>query len=192
MRAAGGAKNEQRRTSKGSRMNKTAALLSAAALTAPLALSAQTLDLPPRRAGLWEITTAIEKPKSMPAVTAQMCLDRATDREMMDYALKLTDGKCKSITTKREGNSIIVDADCTFAGKPTKSRTVLTGDLQSAYTVRTEGTVADGKSPQARVVMQTATWKGTECPGMTPGDISMFGGIKVNIKQIKALSGLIR
>lgn len=175
-------------------MNKTAALLAAAALTAPLALRAQPLDLPPRRPGLWEITTAVERPKSMPAITTKMCLDAATDRELMDHGMKLTDGKCKSITTRREGKSFIVDADCTFGGKPTKSRTVLTGDFQSAYTMRNEGTYGggDGKSPQATVVTQTAAWKSADCPGMKPGDISMFGGIKMNIKQIKALSGMIR
>jgi len=69
----------------------TAFLLAAAAvLAAPLALSGQTLDLPPRKAGLWEITTAIEKPRGMPSMAAQMCLDPATDRELMDHALKLT------------------------------------------------------------------------------------------------------
>jgi hypothetical protein len=39
---------------------------------------------------------------------------------------------------------------------------------------------------------QTATWKSADCPGMKPGDISLFGGVKMNINQLKALSGLIR
>jgi hypothetical protein len=130
----------------------------------------------------------------MPAITAQMCLDPATDREMMDHALKLTDGKCKSITTRRDGKSFVIDADCTFAGRPTKSRTVVTGDLQSAYTVRSEGTMDDGKGkgPQATLMTQTATWKSADCPRMKPGDMTMPGGLKVNVKQLKALSGLIR
>jgi hypothetical protein len=174
-------------------MNKTAGLLAAAALAAPLALGAQTLDLPARKPGLWEVTVTVERPRSMPAVTSKMCLDPATDRELMDYGLRLTGGKCNSITTRRKGKTIVIDADCTFSGKPTKSRTVLTGDLQSAYTARTEGTIDDGGGkPQAMVVMQTLTWKSADCPGMKPGDITMFGRVKLNIKQINALSGLIR
>ena len=51
-------------------MNRTAALLAAAALTVPVALVAQTLDLPQRKAGLWEVTMTVEQPKGMPAMTS--------------------------------------------------------------------------------------------------------------------------
>jgi hypothetical protein len=174
-------------------MNKTAALLAAAALTAPVALSAQTIDLPPRKAGLWEITTSIEKPKAMPAFTAQACLDPATDKEMMEHGLKMS-GACKKMTSRREGKTIVIDADCTASGMATRSRTVISGDFQASYTVRSEGTMEGegGKGQQAMLMTQTGTWKGADCPGMKPGDMTMFGGIKVNIKQIKALSGMIR
>jgi hypothetical protein len=171
----------------------TTLLLGAAALTMPFALGAQTLDLPPRKAGLWDISTMVEKPAGMPAITAQMCLDPNTDRDLMDHALNLTGGNCKSVTTKREGKTLVLAAECTFGGKATRSRTVISGDFQSAYTARTEGTMDRGsKGPQSTVTTQTATWKSADCPGMKPGDITMFGGVKVNVKQLKALSGLIR
>ena len=176
----------------------TAVLLAAAMLAAPLAVgaSAQTLDLPPRRAGLWEITMTMEKPKGLPPFTSKVCLDPATDRELMDHGLKLTDGKCKSFTVRRQGQSYVIDANCTFGGAASKTKTVITGDFSSAYTRRTEGTVegAPGaeKGPQSTLMTQTATWKSADCPGMKPGDMTMLGGIKVNVKQLKALSGLIR
>jgi hypothetical protein len=171
----------------------TAVLIAAGVLATPLALGAQTLDLPPRKPGLWDVTTVVEKPAGVPMVTAQMCLDPVTDRELMDYALKLS-GNCKSLTARREGKSLVIDADCTIGGKATKSKVVLTGDFQSAYTARIEGTMDGGgsKGPQSMLTTQTASWKGAGCPGMKPGDITMFGGVKVNIKQLKALSGLIR
>lgn len=177
-------------------MRPTAVLLAAAALAGPLAVSAQTLDLPTRKAGLWEIAMTMEKPKAMPAFTSQVCLDAATDREMMDYGLKLTGGKCRSLTSKRQGQSYVIDADCTVAGSASRSRIVMTGDFGSAYTVRVEGTVEGGpgaeKGPQQMLMTQKGTWKGAECPGMKPGDMTLLGGMKVNIKQLKALSGLIR
>jgi len=176
-------------------MRPTAILLAAAALAGPLAVSAQTLDLPSRKAGLWEIAMTVEKPKALPAFTSQVCLDPATDREIMDYGLKLT-GKCRSLTSKRQGQSYVIDADCTVAGAASKSRIVMAGDFGSAYTVRVEGTVEGGptaeKGPQRMLMTQTATWKGADCPGMKPGDMTLLGGMKVNIKQLKALSGLIR
>ncbi|HEX6002251.1 MAG TPA: DUF3617 family protein [Hyphomicrobiaceae bacterium] len=175
-------------------MRKLVSLLPAAAvLTAPLVLSAQPLDLPPRKAGLWEITMAVEKPGNVPAMTTKMCLDPATDRELMEYGLKFTDGKCKSVS-RREGSALIINADCKIGGKPSKTTVVITGDFRSAYTARIEGTMAsaDGKKPQMTQMTQTATWKSADCPGMKPGDITMLGGVKVNIKQLKALSGLLR
>jgi hypothetical protein len=188
-------------SSMGSRMKRPAAVL-LAALAAPIALSAQTINLPPRKPGLWEVSTTIERPKhgapaektkAMPSISAQMCLDTSTDRDLMDYTLKFTEGKCRSLTSKRDGRSIIIDADCTFGGRATKSKTVITGDFQSAYTIRTEGTMEGGSNgPQAMLTTQTATWKSADCPGMKPGDISLFGGVKMNINQLKALSGLIK
>ena len=188
----------------GSRTLRPAAvLLTAAIAAAPTVADAQTLDLPPRKAGLWEITTTIDKQKpgaeasdkskSSPSIAAQMCLDAATDRDLMNYGLKLTEGRCQKLTTKRDGKSYIIEADCTFGGKASKTRTVITGDLQSAYTMRMEGTLEGGsKGPQSMLTTQVATWKSAECPGMKPGDISLFGGVKMNINQLKALSGLIR
>jgi hypothetical protein len=170
-------------------MHKTAALFAAAALSAPVALSAQTIDLPQRKAGLWEITMSFEKPKAMPAFTAKACLDAATDKEMMEHGLKMS-GACKQMTVKREGKTIVIDADCTISGVATKSKTVITGDFQSSYTVRSEGTaVMEGSKGQEMLTTQTATWKSADCPGMKPGDMTMFGGVKINIKQIKAMSG---
>ena len=83
----------------------------------------------------------------------------------------------------------MIDADCTFGPTASKTKTVITGDFSSAYTVRTEGTMEGGseKGPQSTLMTQTARWKSADCPGMRPGDISMFGGIKVNIKQLKSL-----
>jgi hypothetical protein len=166
-------------------------LLAAAALTAPLALSAQTLDLPPRKPGLWEMSTKNEKPK--PATVAyKMCADPATDNDLMEYFLNL--GACKGVT-RRESGSFVIDAECAASGKTAKSRTVITGDLQSAYTARSEGTVdnGDGKPPQHTLSTTTATWKSADCPAMKPGDIAVLGGwLKLNIKQVKALTKLIR
>jgi uncharacterized protein DUF3617 len=176
-------------------MRPTALVLATAAAAGPLTASAQTLDLPSRKAGLWEIAMTVEKPKAMPAFTSQVCLDPATDRELMDYGLKLT-GKCRSVTGKRQGKSYVIETDCTVAGTASRSRIVMTGDFSAAYTVRVEGAVEGGaageKGPHQMLMTQTATWKSADCPGMKPGDMTLLGGVKVNIKQLKALSGLLR
>jgi hypothetical protein len=168
------------------------AALAVAVAAVPLALGAETLNLPPRKPGLWELSTKIEKPQATPSLVAQMCLDAATDRDLMDYALKLTDSSCTKLTSRRDGKTITIDAECSVRGKVGKTKTVITGDFQSAYTMRMEGTMEGRKGPQTMLSTQTATWKGATCLDMKPGDISLFGGVKMNINQLKALSGLIR
>lgn len=164
----------------------TKVLLAAAALVTPLALRAQTLDLPPRKTGLWEIN--MESSGGLPSMTTRMCIDAATDREMMDYALKQTGRDCKT-ALRREGSTYTIDTDCTVGGAAVKSKTVISGDFKSAYIARIEGTIegmpGGGKGSQPIRMTQTAKWKSADCPGMKPGDISMLGGIKINIKQMK-------
>lgn len=156
----------------------TTFLIAVAALTVPLGLGAQTLDLPQRKAGLWEIAMEGVAGRSF---TSLMCIDAATDREMMDHALKRVAGDCKN-AVNRQGSTYTVDSECTVSGTAVKSKTVISGDFSSAYTVRTEGTMGT----ESMLIMQTAKWKGPDCDGMKPGDISLLGGIKINIKQMKS------
>jgi hypothetical protein len=156
----------------------TTFLIAVAALTVPLGLGAQTLDLPLRKAGLWEIAMEGVAGRSF---TSLMCLDAATDREMMDYAVKRVDGDCKN-AMKRQGTTYTVDSECKVSGTAVKSKTVISGDFSSAYTVRTEGTMGT----ESMLITQSAKWKGADCTGMKPGDISLLGGIKINIKQMKS------
>jgi hypothetical protein len=167
-------------------MSRTATFLCAVfALTLPLALGAQTLDLPQRKAGLWEIAMEGVAGTSMKSL---MCIDAEIDREMMDYTLKSLGQDCKN-ALKRERSTYTVDSECMIGGVATKAKTVISGDFSSAYTVRIEGTMEGGtvKGKQPILVTQTAKWKGADCAGMKPGDVSLPGGIKINIKQLKSV-----
>jgi hypothetical protein len=48
------------------------------------------------------------------------------------------------------------------------------------------------KGPRETLMTQTAAWKGADCAGMKPGDMTVPGGLRVNVEQLKALSGLLR
>ena len=170
-------------------MNKRTALLAAAVLAAPLALNAQTLELPKQKAGLWDV--ALEMFAGMPAIVMQMCVDEAHAREMMDNALKRIGKDCKTTTLKRQGTDYVLDSECTISGMAVKSKTTISGDLGSAYTVRVEGMMdglpRGGKGPVPIAMTQRATWKGADCADLKPGEIRMPGGVKVNVKDMKSL-----
>lgn len=155
---------------------------------APLAAAAQWIDLPPRKPGLWETRMVSEQPAGMPAITAQMCIDPATDREMMEFGLKMSKDACKRFDMKRAGGTWTIDAECAFGGMKTTTKTTISGDFQSSMSVRIEGTMDGmGAGPQKTLMTQTATWKGPCTDGMKPGDISMGQGIKMNVRQLKKL-----
>jgi hypothetical protein len=152
----------------------------AAALALPIAALAQTLDLPPRKPGLWEIATA------SPPITVQLCVDPATDRDLMDFNLGHL-GKCVSITTKRQDQTYVIETDCAFGPIGDKTKTVITGDFSSAYTTRTESTM---NGAIGVVTMQSAAkWRSADCPGMKPGDIRTSDGLNlnINVKWMKSL-----
>jgi len=68
---------------------------------------------------------------------------------------------------------------------------VMSGDFQSSYSVRIEGTMTTpGQSqPQATSMVQNARWVGAACTGgLVPGDIQTMGH-KVNIRNMPGFGG---
>lgn len=173
-----------------------AACIGAAALVVPLATAAQSVDLPQRKPGQWEVRMASEKPPGGFSMVAQMCIDRATDRELMDFGLRMSKGNCKRYEMKRSGQTWVIDAECAMGPIKSVTKTTITGDFQSAVTVRTEGITegmpGGGTGPQKMLMTQNARWVSAACAGgMKAGDIMMDNGLKLNIKQLKALPKLL-
>jgi hypothetical protein len=167
-------------------IKRAAVLVAAAVLAAPLALDAQTIELPTARAGLWEVS--MEMMAGVPPVKTQMCIDGTMNREMMAQTLKNVGQDCK-MDLKRQGSTYVMDTDCKVSGMTVKTKSTMTGDFQSSYTVRIEGTMDPGGGKPAMPVSmtQTAKWKSADCGSLKPGDVVMPGGIKVNVKEMKSL-----
>ncbi len=171
----------------------------AAAAMVPLAAVAQTPEpLPTRKAGHWEVRMVTEKPAGGSEVVTQMCIDAATDREMMDFGLRMSKDACKRYDMKREGKSWVIDAECAFGPIKSVTHTIISGDFQSLVTVRIQGTTRGlplpgaQQRPQETLMTQTSRWMGATCTdGLVPGDIAMPGGIKFNIRQMKGLKKLL-
>jgi hypothetical protein len=159
----------------------------AVTLALPAAAVAQTLELPTRKSGLWEITMSSQQPALLPSMSQRICVDAATDRDLMDNDLGViaSGAQCTKLVKKGHNQTYVIDTDCALGPLSGKARTVISGDFSSAYRMRTESTMA-GAGPF--VVETAATWKSADCPGMAPGDVGMLGdNINVNIKQMKAL-----
>ena len=82
---------------------------------------------------------------------------------------------------------------CAVAGMSITSHSEITGDFNSAYTVKSTSHSERGPATVARDSTTTieAKWLGACKPDQKPGDIVMPGGIKMNIKDMEKLKGLI-
>ena len=154
-------------------------------LTLPAA--AAEFEFPARKAGQWKIDmdTGMAQPMAM-----QICLDAATDKEMMAAGLSLSAGMCSKIDTSQDGGSIVIDATCAMGPMKTTSHTVISGDFQSNYTIETTSDIegAPAGMPARSVIVQKATWVG-ECTDLSPGEMLMPTGQKVNIRQMMQTMG---
>jgi hypothetical protein len=176
-------------------MHRPAAALAVLIATA-FAAAAQIPDLPPRKPGLWEMRMVTEKPVGGPTIDAKLCIDAVTDRELMDFGLRMSKDTCKRYDTKRQGKAWVIDAECSFGPISSATKTTITGDFQTTVNVRIEGTTEGipgvGKGPQQTLMTQTGRWTAAICSGgMMPGDIALASGVKFNVKDLKGLKKLL-
>ncbi len=163
-------------------------LFVAAAILA--ATPAVALDLPARKAGLWEIKTTMDG-AGHPAQVAQHCIDAETDKLMNTIGGEMRKEACPKQDVQKVGATYVVDSVCKFGPMTSTSRGVVTGDFNSAYTVKLTskreggpnipGMPADGSSNMT----VEAKWLGACAADQKPGDMIMAGGRKVNIHDMQ-------
>jgi Protein of unknown function (DUF3617) len=174
-------------------------VLTAIPINVLLAAETQLADsLPTRKPGQWEMRLVTDKPAGGPNMDAQMCIDAATDRDLMEFGLRMSRKNCQRYDIKRVGQSWVLDTECAIGPIQSVTHTTISGDFQSNFTVRIEGTTEGmpgatrNKGPQKTLLIQTGRWMGSTCSGgMIPGDITLAGGVKFNVKQIKGLQKLL-
>lgn len=114
--------------------NKACALALACAVMLPATTLAE--DYPPLRAGLWEFTRTTSDGTGahrQTKFTRQRCADPAADMKKQNE--KLARQECALTPLSRQGDVYEGTAVCTAFGKPMESRTWLTVEGDSAYSV---------------------------------------------------------
>lgn len=137
-------------------------------------------DMPKRKSGLWEITTssAAMQGKSM---SAQTCVDGATDDISRASRQSAAEQKCSKIDIRREGaQRVVTETVCKLDKSTATTRGVFTGDFSSSY----KAEISTRYDPplmgrgEDKITMQ-ARWVGPCKPGMKPGDMVLPGGMVV-------------
>jgi uncharacterized protein DUF3617 len=155
------------------------------------AADAGAVDLPVRKAGLWEMKM-VRTGSPLPEMTMQHCTDAATDKEMGAAFAPTTKEACSKQDIQQTATGYVSDSVCSFSGVSITSHSEITGDFNSAYTVKSTSHSERGPTgvPRDSTMTVDAKWLGACKPDQKPGDIVMPGGMKMNIKDAQKLKGL--
>jgi len=172
-------------------MTRQLALLGSAVCLLLSAGAASAVDLPTRKAGLWEMKM-VRTGGPMPEVTMQHCTDETADKDMTNSVTPAAKQACSKQDIQKTATGYISDSVCGAAGVTVTSHSEIIGDFNSAYTVKTTSHVEGGATgTHDTSATIEAKWLGACKADQKPGDIIMPGGIKMNVKDMEKLKGLI-
>jgi hypothetical protein len=142
--------------------------------------------MPARKAGLWKQTVASSKGgQAQPPLVSTICMNAAVDKAMSVFGQNAGQSTCSSNTVTRTPAGYRFASVCKFAGAGTiSSQGTASGDFNTNYkvvmnSVTTGAAMAAMNGASSTTI--TATYAGA-CPaGSKPGDMTMPGGIKVNM-----------
>lgn len=145
------------------------AMLAAAALAAD--------DLPKRKSGLWEIKMGAGGP------TMSQCVDQARDEAFRQMGNQMAqDMKCTTSNVQKGAGSYAFQQTCQMGSTKMTSSTKVTGNFETGYTMDmlTKYDPPMMGMAEAKTVME-AKWVGACKPGQRPGDVTMPGGMTMNM-----------
>jgi hypothetical protein len=149
-------------------------------------------ELPVRKAGLWEMRM-IRSGSPLPEMTMQHCTDEVTDKEMSTAFSPMSKEACSKRDIQKTATGYVSDSVCNVGGISMTSHSDITGDFNSAFTVKSTSHSEGGPSALPRDVTMTieSKWLGACKPGQKPGDVVMPGGFTLNLKDAEKLKGLL-
>jgi len=164
-------------------------LAAVAAAALPSFLRADdTLDLPTRKTGLWDMKMRITG-GGAPTMSMQQCTDPATDADLRTIYSPLANEVCDKRKVQKTATGYAVDRTCKRGGDTITTHIDITGNYDSAYQAhlvsRTQDESAD--DPPSSDLTLEAKYLGPCKSGQVPGDIIMMGGMKINLKDVQKL-----
>lgn len=160
------------------------------------ASNATVLDLPARKAGLWEQTMIRDGAPAMGPIggKATLCLDAAAAAKISVLGREMGRDMCqqRSLTRGLDGSYTFTSTCKAPNGGVFTSKGTVSGDLSSQYKMHSETDITGApldKMNGHHVMEITATWKGPCPPDMKPGDMMIGNGFKVNVAEMAGAAG---
>lgn len=167
-------------------------VLSATAMLWAIPAIADPIELPARKAGLWEMK--MQGSAGMPGMTMQHCTDETTDKFMNTTFSPMAKDMCSKNEMKKTATGYVTDSVCNIGGTTSTSHAEITGDFNSAYTMKITSQSTGGAKANTgdNTTQLEAKWLGACKPDQKPGDIMMPGGMKMNVKDMEKMKGMHR
>ncbi|MGH6727740.1 MAG: DUF3617 domain-containing protein [Pseudolabrys sp.] len=144
------------------------------------AAPAFAMDMPARKAGLWELKMEFASHNLPPRVMKQ-CIDAATDKMMNANFGGAAQEACSKRDISKAGNTIVIDSVCKLGAALSTSHAVVSGRFDSDYTVDVTSTRA-GTATHMKIA---AKWLGPCAAGQRPGDVIMSNGMSMNMLDLQ-------
>lgn len=167
------------------------ALLAAATVFGTtLATAEESLDLPLRKAGLWEVRTQTDEGKGMRSQDLTMCIGDAMERTAVRTSGAENRANCSKYDVKKTAGGTTVDALCTYDARKVSSRTELHGDFTTVFKVMVDSTTS-GNAPRAqgghpvnvhRIILQEGKYLGESCGDLQAGEATTADGGTVTVQ----------
>lgn len=166
--------------------DKTAAATGASAPAAANA-PAGPIAPPKRKPGLWSQTVTSQGSTQ----TMTLCLDEATEAKLTVWGGQATADMCPKNVIVPTAGGFTFESECSLgeAGKVV-TKGVATGDFNSKYEIKATSVTTGSSMAQANGshdMTMSGTWQGP-CPaGAKPGDMTLPGGVTMNINQVAGM-----
>jgi hypothetical protein len=156
------------------------------------AAPALAVEVPIRKAGLWELKM-LRTGSPAPEMTMQHCTDETTDKKMTTALSPMAKQNCSKNDTQKTATGYVTDSVCSYGGTTTTSHSEVTGDFNSAYSVKvtSHNDNAPAGAPRDTSMTLEANWLGACAADQRPGDIVMPGGFRMNVTDMEKLKGLM-
>lgn len=150
-------------------------------------------ELPTRKPGLWEIKIKMTG-GVMPTAKMLHCTDEKTDREMSTMFNPMRPVACEKRDVLKVSDHYTIDSICRFEGKSITMHSDVIGDFTSKYKVVTETKTREDENSDPTITDMTleASYLGACKPSQKPGDVTMAGGMTVNIKDIEKFRNILK
>ena len=144
------------------------------------------VEVPKRKPGLWKQTMLVEGADVLQ--TVKLCIDEASDPKLAWWGQQGFKQACsKNEINRQPDGSWKFSSVCEGAGVKTTNDGAAVGDFSSRYQLRAESTTTGAPIPQlngSRTITIDAEWMG-ECPaGMSPGDLELPNGQRMNMLEV--------